>query len=225
MIKIFLDGATTEVVTDVEVDGYTTNPTLMKASGVTNYLEFANEFLKVANGLPVSFEVINKSRIVEETRMLSNLGSNVFVKIPVDGNKNIKLIQDLNMQGYKINATAVFMVDQVMDLVKYLRGDTELIISIFAGRIADTGVDPCYIIRDAVKIVKTFKNVSILWASTREVINIYQAEECGCHIITVTPDILKKYKLLKNKGLFSYSIETAEQFYNDGKELTLHGSN
>lgn len=223
MVKIFLDGASIDNIKEFSdlVDGYTTNPSLMKESGVTDYMSFAKEFITLTDGKPLSLEVLSRDKIISEAHTLSLLGENVYVKIPVDGYKNVNLIWDRVNHGYKINATAVFTIEQVKALVEDITADTPMIISIFAGRIADTGVDPIPIIKEVVNITNHLPNVEILWASTREVLNIYQAEKCGCHIITVTPSILKKYKSLNNMGLFEYSIETADQFYRDGENLVI----
>ena len=218
--KIFLDGVSPDNIKDFDVDGYTTNPSLMKELGVTNYMEYAKKLIKLSNGKPISFEVLSRDKIEEETKILSSLGSNVYVKIPIDGYKNVEVIQNLNKQGFKINATAVFTIEQVNALLCDI-SYTPIIISMFAGRISDTGEDACVFIESAIRHTKDFPNVEILWASTREVLNIYEAFGLGCSIITVIPSILRKYHSLKNKDLIEYSIETAEQFYKDGENLII----
>lgn len=220
MTKIFLDGASLDLMDKFEVDGYTSNPTLIKQSKITKYMDFAKEFVKKAGDKPVSLEIVNADNIVEETKLLASLGPNVYVKIPIDGMKNIDIIGELS-KNYKINVTAVFTAEQIRALYPALSRKTPSIVSIFAGRIADTGEDPLPYLRTALGYSWYNPAIEVLWASPREAYNIYQAHQIGCHIITVLPDILTKYYTLHGKNLHVYSIETAEQFYEDAKTLKL----
>lgn len=222
-IKIFLDGATIE---DFErfgdlyyIKGFTTNPTLMKKAGVVDYDNFMRETLLLVKGKAISFEVISDdfNQMRAQAIKLSKLGKNVYVKIPVTNTKresSVSLIDDLMQQGIKINVTAIMTLKQIEDLAKVLPKKTPLIFSVFAGRIADTGIDPAPIFEQGRKILDGFKNVELLWASPRELLNIFQAEEAGCDIITVSPEILAKFHLV-GYNLNSFSLDTVRQFYND----------
>ncbi len=222
MIDIYLDGADLNAMREGRknalVKGFTTNPALIKAAGVTDYESFCKEALEIADGLPISFEVFSDEwdEMERQARKIASWGSNVNVKIPVTNTKGesaAPLIRRLSDDGILCNVTAVFTEEQVTEISKAMKDG---IISIFAGRIADTGEDPEWIIANAV--VDTDRPIKILWASCREVLNIRQAYSMGCHIITVTPDLLKKYESLKGKDLTEYSLDTVKLFYNDAQK-------
>ena len=198
---------------------FTTNPTLMKKAGVTNYEDFAKTILKEIRELPISFEVFSDdlTGMEREARKIATWGDNVYIKIPITntkGESTAPLVQKLSHDGLKLNVTAILTLEQVETIEKSLSITTPSIISIFAGRIADTGVDPIPIMTEAVKILINKPRTEVLWASTREILNLVQAESCGCHIITLTNDILKKIPLL-GKDLNQLSMETVQMFYSD----------
>ena len=223
-IHIFSDGANLKSIISLNknslVKGFTTNPTLMKKAGIKNYKKFASEVLFAIKKKPVSFEVFSDDFEVmrKQAMEISSWGKNTFAKIPITNSKgksSLKLIKELHSLGIKINVTAVFTIDQVKKILEITNNKTEIYISIFAGRIADTGVDPIKTIKHSVKLKKNKKNVKYIWASTREILNIYQAENCKCDIITVPPDFVNKLNLYK-KNLIKYSIETSKTFFQDG---------
>ena len=225
MVAIYLDGADLETMARLEphVEGFTTNPSLMKKAGITRYRDFAREVLAITKK-PVSFEVLSDhgDEAVRQAREIASWGSNVYVKMPVDMHGRLK---ELWSQGIKLNITAVMDPSQIRALAggHVLSHRVPAIVSIFAGRIADTGRDPCGVIasKDAFgKRVRT-KIIQILWASCREVYNITQAEQCGADIITVSPAIFEKYHALKGKDLLEYSDETVAEFTNDAKGIEL----
>ena len=224
-IKIFADGAKIQDFKNLKknklIEGFTTNPSLMKSAGVKNYKDFSKKVLKLIKKKPVSFEIFadDKKNIEKQALLISEWGSNVFVKIPIMNTKKTKnsnLIGKLNQQGIKLNVTAVFTTKQTKDLLKHIGNKTEIIISVFAGRIADSGIDPVEQIKKHIKLCKKYKNVKFLWASVREPFNLIQANNCGCHIITVPPKILDKLKIF-GKNLDTYSQETVNDFYLDAK--------
>ena len=224
-IKIFADGADTgaisELAEDPMIKGFTTNPTLMRAAGVTDYEAFARRVLAVVPEHPVSFEVLadDFDAMEEQARCISSWGENVYVKIPVtttDGTFAGPLISHLAKLGVKLNVTAVMTTGQVSKIAKVLDPETPSVVSVFAGRVADTGIDPVPLMSDCVDILKPLPDAELLWASPRELLNIFQADEIGCHIITVTNDLLKKLRLV-GKDLAEYSLETVEMFYRDAK--------
>lgn len=224
MIKIFADGCDLEVIAEQSknpiIKGWTTNPALMRKAGVVNYKEFALRATSLSNGLPISFEVFSDDfpEMLKQAQEISSWGTNVFVKIPITNTKGESsqyLIRNLNWYGIPINVTAITTIQQVQNTINILRHKKNVFISIFAGRIADTGVDPLPIMKKAVELVKGTQ-IEILWASPREVLNIKQAEDIGCHIITSTNDIIKKMSLF-GKDLNEYSLETVKMFYNDAK--------
>lgn len=230
MIDIYLDCADLEQIREgvknTLVKGVTTNPTLMAKAGVTDYERFAKDALQIVEGLPISLEVFSDdfSDMERQARKIASWGPNVNVKIPItatDGAYATSLISRLSSDGISCNVTAVFTLPQIYRIANALDSRNPVahsIISIFAGRIADTSIDPIPLLREIVYIAKTRPDIKILWASCREVLNIYQAEECGCHIITVTPDLLKKYDTLRGKDLTEYSLETVSMFYDDAKK-------
>lgn len=226
-IDIYADGADVNKMLDEYrkgiIKGFTTNPTLMKKAGVTSYTEFAKKVLKVIPDLPISFEVFSDDfdSMKKEAMVLSEYGNNVFVKIPITntkGESSIALIKELSALGIQLNVTAVFTIEQVKETVEVLAEGTDNIVSVFAGRITDTGMDAEPIMKEAVRICRTKPGIKCLWASCREVFNIIQADRCGVDIITVTNDILSKLSFL-GKDLNEFSLETVQMFERDGKSL------
>lgn len=201
------------------VKGFTTNPTLMRKSGITDYESFAREALQAVSGLPISFEVFADEfeEMERQAKLIATWGEGVFVKIPVTNTRResaVPLIRRLSAAGVKLNVTAILTVGQVREVVEALDPNVPAIVSVFAGRIADTGRDPVPLMREAAEIVRARPKARLLWASPRELLNIFQAEECGCHIITVTGDILKKLNMV-GKSLDELSLDTVKMFYND----------
>lgn len=222
-IKVFADGADLNTILDYyndpAISGFTTNPSLMKKDGVKNYKEFAKKILENVKLKPVSFEVIsdNFNEMQRQALEISSWGGNVYVKIPITNTQKVSslpLIKWLSEHGIKINVTAITTLSQVLHVSETLKNTTISIISVFAGRIADTGIDPVLIMEESAEIIRRFPLQQLLWASTREVYNLVQAENCGCDIITMTPEIIKKIPLL-GKSLDEYSLETVQMFYND----------
>jgi transaldolase len=222
-VKIFADGANLKGIVDAAanplVKGFTTNPSLMRAAGVENYKAFALEVLKAVPDRPVSFEVFADDVPTMEcqAREIASWGSNVYVKIPVSNTKGEfagPLIATLSRGDIKLNVTAVMTLDQVSRVGRALAETTPAVVSVFAGRIADTGRDPVPHMREAVHILRSRPKVELLWASARELLNIFQAEAIGCHVITVQNDIIKKLALV-GKDLDGYSRETVSMFYKD----------
>jgi transaldolase len=222
-IKIFADGANVKEMVDLYhsgiVRGFTTNPTLMRKDGVNNYEKFAKEVLAEIKDLPISFEVFSDDfeSMEREARKISSWGKNVVVKIPITntkGDSSVPLIEKLSNDGLALNVTAILPIEQVESVINVINEVTPIIISVFAGRVADTGREPVPYMKKAVEIVKRKKNAELLWASSRELLNLFQAEECGCHIITITNDILKKLKMV-GKDLEDLSLDTVKMFYND----------
>jgi transaldolase len=224
-IKIFADGADVEGMLAMHkegwVRGFTTNPTLMRKAGVTDYEKFARGVLQAITDLPVSFEVFSDdiASMEREARKISSWGANVYTKIPVTntkGESTAGLIRSLSQDGIKLNVTAILTLEQTAEVVGALKEGVSSIVSVFAGRIADTGRDPLPLMRDALKLCLKKKRAELLWASTRELLNIYQAEEMGCHIITVTNDILKK-GAMAGMDLKALSLDTVKMFYKDAQ--------
>jgi len=225
-VKIFSDGADLDSIIAAYqeglVKGFTTNPTLMSKAGITNYMAFAVEVLKVVTDLPVSFEVFSDDfeGMRRQAEKLAGLGDNVYVKIPVTntrGESSAGLIRQLSSEGLKLNITAILSLRQVQEVVEALHPEAPAIVSVFAGRIADTGRDPVPIMRRALEILEDRPRAELLWASPREALNIIQAEEIGCHIITVTPPLLAKARLF-GKDLEEFSLETVKMFYHDAQK-------
>ena len=226
MIKIFADGAhkagMLSMYNNPRIDGFTTNPTLMRKAGITDYMGFAKEILKTIDDKPVSFEVFADEfeEMERQAREIATWGSNVYVKIPVTNTKKISsasLIKKLSAEGVQLNITAILSLEQVSEVADALKNGSSSFVSVFAGRIADTGVDPVPLMKRALEILKPVSNAELLWASPREVLNVYQAETIGCHIITATNDILKKLDL-KGKDLEEYSLETVQMFFDDAQQ-------
>lgn len=222
-IKVYADGADLRSMISLArndlIRGLTTNPTLMKQSGVTDYESFAKEVLNSITSKPISFEVFadEPDEMRRQAREIASWGSNVYVKVPVtttDGKSCGPLIQDLARDGVKLNVTAIMTAEQVDYVSEHLSADVPAVVSVFAGRIADTGRDPIPIMSRSLSILSDLPKAELLWASPRELLNIIQAEEVGCQIITVTPDLIKKFELI-GKDLSQFSLETVKMFYND----------
>jgi len=226
-LKIFADGANYNDIIRLTgktyIKGLTTNPTLMRQSGIKNYVTFSKKVLKKVKKIPISLEVFadDLNEMYVQAKKINSWGKNVYVKIPIvntKGQSTKAVIKKLLEESVKLNVTAIMKYEQILKLKSLFKKNTKLILSIFAGRIADTGVDPVNDIKRSLKLVKNFKNIEILWASPREVLNIYQANKIGCHIITATPTLIEKFIRLKNYNLNKYSIDTSKMFYNDAKK-------
>ncbi|MDP3938489.1 MAG: transaldolase [Deltaproteobacteria bacterium] len=224
-VKIFADGADLAGIRAMAatpwVRGFTTNPTLMRKAGVRDYREFALQVLEAVPDRPVSFEVFadDLDEMERQAREIARWGVNVNVKIPVTNTRresSAPVLRRLTQSGVKVNVTAVFTLEQVKDVIEALAEETPAIISVFAGRIADTGVDPVPLMREALKVMQARPRAELLWASPREALNVVQAHEAGCHIITATSDILAKLSLL-GKDHERYSLETVEMFHRDAR--------
>ena len=222
-IKIFADGAdiaSFEKYNKIDyIKGFTTNPTLMKKAGITNYKVFAEEVLSIVTNKSISLEVFadDISEMEDQAREIASWGKNVIIKIPITNTKNestSKLIEKLSNSGIFCNVTAIFNNYQWEGIRDVIDKDANILISIFAGRIADTGINPIDIMSAAVKSFSEYRNAKILWASPRELLNLFQADQCGCHIITMADDLLNKIPLI-NKDLGEFSLETVKMFYND----------
>lgn len=222
-IKIFADGADKAGMLEMHakpyIKGFTTNPTLMRKAGISNYEAFAHDILAAIPDRPISFEVFSDemAEMKPQALKIASWGPNVYVKIPVTNTKGVSsapLIRELAREGVKLNVTAMCTLKQTLEVSAALAGGPPSVISIFAGRVADTGHDPVPLMSAAVEILRDHPNIELLWASPRELLNIFQADEIGCNIITVTNDILKKLALV-GKDLTQYSLETVQLFYND----------
>jgi len=223
-MKIYLDGADLDTMLQYDVAGYTSNPSLCRKAGITDYKSFGKMLSAKAVTKPVSLEVLADDfpTMESQAREIASWGENVYVKIPVcltDRSFTGSLVRKLSDDGIKLNITAIMGVWQVAALDQFLSWKTPTILSVFAGRIADTGVDPMPTIAYA-KMRYPRPNIEVLWASTREVYNVKQAEKAGADIITMTPDLIKKMDLF-GKDLAEYSAETVAMFYNDAKGITL----
>lgn len=233
-IKVFADGADLagieKMAKNPRVKGFTTNPTLMRKAGVTDYETFAKQVLKVVPQLPVSFEVFADDfpSMIDQGRVIASWGKNVNAKVPVTNTKGEfagEVIRTLSREGVVLNVTAIFTVEQCRAVAEALDPATPAIISVFAGRIADTGIDPVPHMKACAEALKSRPKAELLWASPRELLNIFQADEIGCQIITVTNDVLAKLDLV-GKDLDEYSRETVQMFYRDataaGFEIRTH---
>jgi len=225
MIKLFADGADKsgilEMYQNPNIDGFTTNPTLMRKAGITDYVAFAKDILKEIPDKPISFEVFADEfdEMERQAFEIADWGRNVYAKIPVMNTKrqtSYELVRKLTQAGVQLNITAMMTLEQVSDIAEVLQGGASCFVSVFAGRIADTGVDPIPMMQESLEILEVAPNAELLWASPREVLNVYQADSIGCHIITATNDILKKLEL-KGKDLTKFSQETVQMFFNDAK--------
>ena len=224
-IKIFADGADEKEIIKLNekdyIKGFTTNPSLMKKANIKNYETFARDLLSKIKTKPISFEVFSDdlNLMEKQAEKIATWGKNVNVKIPITNTKSVstcEIIRRLSTKGIICNITAIFTPDQLKRVVDVLHKDTPAILSVFAGRIADSGEDPQKIIIDSVNFAKDKPHSEVLWASTREVLNIFQAEKAGCKIITVPNNILSKLKFI-GKNLKAFSLETVKDFYNDAQ--------
>ena len=225
-IKIFADGADIKAMVEAYkegiVKGFTTNPTLMKKNGISDYEGFAKEVLKNIPDRPISFEVFSDEfdEMERQAKEIASWGKNINVKIPITntkGQSSIPLIKKLSSNGLSLNITAILTVEQVKAVKEILNPNVYNIVSVFAGRTADTGRDPMPYMIECSKILKPLQKTDLLWASSRELLNIFQAEEAGCQIITVTNDILKKLSNV-GKDLNELSLDTVKMFYNDASQ-------
>jgi transaldolase len=222
-VQVFADGADKasmlELYRQPYIKGFTTNPTLMRKAGVTDYERFAQEILQHIPDRPISFEVFadEEPEMERQARKIARWAGNVYVKIPVTNTRRepmYELIRRLSAEGIQVNATAVLTLDQVDHIAQALRGGAPSYISVFAGRVADTGRDPIPLMKSALELMAPEPKSQLVWASPRELLNIFQADEIGCHIITVTSDVLKKVSLI-GKDLHDYSLETVRMFHDD----------
>jgi transaldolase len=224
-VKIFADGADFDGILRMYanplIKGFTTNPTLMRKAGVSDYAAFARRVLAAVPDRPISFEVFadDLDEMARQAKVIASWGNNVNVKIPVMNTQREftgRVIEELSHEGIAVNVTAVMTLEQVRQITARLAPQTAAIVSVFAGRIADTGRDPIPHMAEAVKILRQRPRAELIWASPRELLNIFQADAIGCHIITVTNDVLAKLTLV-GKDLDAYSLETVEMFYRDAK--------
>jgi transaldolase len=222
-VKIFADGADRgsilELYRNPLIKGFTTNPTLMRNAGITDYEAFAREILKAIPDRPISLEVFSDefAEMEAQARRIASWGENVYVKIPVtttQGESAIPLVRALARAGVKQNVTALMTLGQVRDVTEALGPGPPSCVSVFAGRIADTGRDPIPMMAAAVELLRPYPQIELIWASPRELLNIMHADQVGCHIITVTPDVLKKLSLV-GKDLDEYSLDTVKMFRTD----------
>jgi transaldolase len=223
-IKIFADGADLQGIADLYqqryIHGLTTNPTLMRKVGLTDYETFARAVLKEVKSKPISFEVFSDDfpEMRRQALKISDWQDNVYVKIPItntSGESSIPLIEQLAGEGVRLNITALLTPRQVKAVAAALNPNVPAVVSVFAGRIADTGVDPLPIMKESLEIVRSLPKAELLWASVREVLNVFQAASCGCDIVTVPHDILKKLVELGGKDLDELSLDTVRMFHRD----------
>lgn len=222
-VKIFADGADLDsiarLVGNPRISGFTTNPTLMHKAGLSNYEAFAKEVLSTVDELPVSFEVCADEfeAMERQARTISGWATNVYVKIPVTttrGESTSEVVRRLSGDGVKVNVTALFTIPQVETMTKAVRDGAPSNLSVFAGRIADAGVDPVPLVREAVAVAAAAPSTELIWASPREVLNVVQAHQAGCHIITMTGDLLAKLDGL-GRDLAEFSLDTVRMFHRD----------
>jgi transaldolase len=225
-VKIFADGADLEGILELYrhpyIAGFTTNPTLMRKSGISDYEHFARQVLEHITDRPISLEVFSDEfdEMERQARKIASWGKNVYVKIPVTNTRresSEELVRCLAGEGIQLNVTALMTLEQVSAISKALADHASCYISVFAGRIADTGRDPMPLMREAVEIMSPYQNQELIWASPREFLNIFHANEIGCHIITVTHDLLKKSTLI-GKDLDEFSLDTVKMFYEDARK-------
>lgn len=224
-VKVFADGADLEgirrLAADPLIKGFTTNPTLMRKAGVTDYARFAQDVLEIVSDRPVSLEVFSDDpqEMERQARLIASWGDNVYVKIPVTdthGASTGDLLRRLSVAGVKVNVTGLTMVGQVEHVAACLESEAAAVVSVFAGRIADTGVDPTPVMSEALDVLAAVPGAELLWASPREILNVVQADHIGCHIITVTHDLLKKMNLL-GYDLAAMSRDTVRMFHEDAR--------
>ncbi len=221
--RIFADGADLEgilaLAADPRIQGFTTNPTLMHKAGLTEYADFARRLLDEVTRHPISFEVFadEPGEIARQARLIASWGENVYVKVPVTttrGESLAPLVRELSEEGIQVNVTALFTPAQVETITEAVHDGAPSCISVFAGRIADAGVDPLPIMARSVQIMAAAPRAELIWASPREILNLVQADQVGCHIITITHDLLRKLDCL-GKDLEQYSLETVRMFHGD----------
>lgn len=224
-VKLFQDGADLDFMIAARsrglVSGYTTNPTLMRKAGISDYKQFAQQVIAAIPDMPISFEVFSDdfATMEREAREIASWGGDTYVKIPITNTKRksaAPLISLLSKEGFSLNVTAMLTLDQVDTVAAAVSPSSRTIVSVFAGRVADTGIDPVPVMTEAVSRLASLPKAELLWASPREVLNIAQAEACGCHIITATPDIIAKLPLF-GKDLHQYSLETVKMFHDDAR--------
>lgn len=222
-VQIYADGADIKQILSLAsnplIKGFTTNPSLMRKAGITDYESFARDLLLQVPNHPISFEVFadDIQEMEQQARQIASWGKNVYVKIPVSNTKAVStqgLIARLSNDGIALNVTAILTMEQVRLVAEALAVDTPAVVSVFAGRIADTGVDPIPMMVESKKLLQNKPKAELLWASTRELLNIYHAEQSLCDIITVPHDLLQKLDLI-GKNLDNYSLETVQMFYRD----------
>ena len=222
-VKLFADGADIDVIKQMAanpmIKGFTTNPTLMRQAGVTDYVAFAREVLKIVPDRPISFEVFSDDfqEMEQQAQEIASWGSNVFVKIPITntrGESAISLIKGLGQENIQLNVTAILTDRQVAEVAEALDSNVAAFVSVFAGRIADTGLDPILIMKRSLELLEKRPLAELIWASPRELLNVFQADAIGCHVLTATPNVLGKLSLV-GKDLTSYSLETVMMFRQD----------
>jgi len=222
-VKIFADGADlceiARLAQDPVISGFTTNPTLMFKAGLTDYTEFAHQMLEVVPDLPISFEVFadDEPEMRRQAEVIASWGNNVFIKIPVTdtrGNSTAELVRTLSGEGVQLNVTALMLPSQVETVTAAVAEGAPCFISVFAGRIADAGADPVPIMLESLDIMRAAPMAELIWASPREVLNVVQANDIGCHVITVTNDILAKLPTI-GKDLDEFSLDTVKMFHRD----------
>ena len=229
-VKLYADGADRdgmlEMYQEPYIQGFTTNPTLMKKAGISDYEAFAHDILQAIPDRPISFEVFADEfdEMERQALKIRTWGENVYVKIPVSNTRqemSYALVRRLSDAGVRLNITAILTLSQVQAVADAVKDGPESIVSVFAGRIADTGLDPVPLMSEALEILQAAPKAELLWASPREVLNIYQANSIGCHIITATNDIIRKLSLA-SKDLAQYSLETVQMFYDDATRAGYH---
>ena len=225
-VKIFADGADLEGILELYhnpyIAGFTTNPTLMRKSGISDYERFSRQVLEHITDRPISFEVFSDEfdEMERQARKIAAWGQNVFVKIPVTNTRHessVKLVRCLASEGIQLNVTALMTLEQVEVISNALEGHALSYVSVFAGRIADTGRDPMPLMKEAVEIMSPYRTQELIWASPRELLNIFHADEIGCHVITVTHDLLKKLSFV-GKDLDEFSLDTVKMFHSDAQK-------
>ena len=225
-VKLFADGADMatilEMYRDPKIKGFTTNPTLMRKAGITNYVQFALDVISAVADRPISFEVFADEfdEMEDQARVIASWGPNVYAKIPVTntrGESSSELVRRLTLEGVKLNVTALLTLAQVRTVTEALKGGAPAFISVFAGRIADTGRDPIPMMSETLQIMSCLPDAELIWASPRELLNVFQADAIGCHVITATSDILKKLVSV-GRDLDEYSLETVRMFHSDASQ-------
>ena len=226
MTKIFCDIADLNLIKKFNkkkiIKGFTTNPSLMRKAGAKNYIKYCQQVLKIVTKKPISFEVFadNQKEIINQALKIKNLGKNIYIKVPVTNSKGLflgKTIKKLNQKNIKLNITAVYTANQTKKILKNINKKTKIIISIFVGRMADAGKDPLPQVKKSIQMAKSFKNVEILWASTREPYNYLQSKQIGCHITTIPPSIIEKIEKF-GKSYNKLTVDTVKTFLIDSRK-------